>query len=125
MLKDILLVGTGGFAGSVLRYLVSAAMLPIVARMGFPLGTFGVNAAGSLLIGILFAALPAGGWHTLLVAGFCGGFTTFSAFSLESLKMLRGGQYGMAALYIAASLAVCLLFVWLGALIGSKVAKTI
>lgn len=125
MLKEIILVGTGGFAGSVLRYLISAAMFSTALRTGFPLGTFIVNASGSLLIGILFASLPTGGWQTLLITGLCGGFTTFSAFSLESLRLLRGGDYGMAALYVLASVAICILFVWLGMAAAGRFAKAI
>lgn len=79
-------------------------------KCGFPIGTVTVNAIGSLLIGVLMAALPQGGWMLLLVTGFCGGFTTFSAFSAEALALLRNGEYGMGALYVFGSIAVCILF---------------
>ena len=125
MLKDILLVGTGGFAGSVLRYLISAGMMSAAVRTGFPLGTFTVNAVGAFLIGAFFAVVPGGVWYTLLAAGFCGGFTTFSAFSLESLRLLRDGNYGTATLYIAGSVAVCIVFAWLGMTTGGKIVKTL
>lgn len=120
MLKNILMAGAGGFAGSALRYAVSLAMTPLMIKSGLPAGTLLVNAIGSLLIGIFFSCLPHNGWYMLLGVGFCGGFTTFSAFSLESLRMLKAGQYGVAAAYILASVAVCLLFAWLGMLAGSK-----
>lgn len=87
----MLLAGAGGFAGSVLRYAVSVFAVPWSLQSGFPVGTFAVNAAGSFLIGLSAALLPAGGWQTFAMAGFCGGFTTFSAFSLEAVRMVRGG----------------------------------
>ena len=102
----MLLAGAGGFAGSVLRYAVSVFAVPWSLQSGFPVGTFAVNAAGSFLIGLSAALLPAGGWQTFAMAGFCGGFTTFSAFSLEAVRMVRGGAYGAAAAYAAGSVAV-------------------
>lgn len=113
MIKEILLVGTGGFAGSVLRYLVSVAM----SSCAFPWGTFTVNASGSLIIGILLASVAPGGWHLLLIAGFCGGFTTFSAFSAQMFEMVREGNYATAALYMIASVAVCMAAVWMGVML--------
>lgn len=125
MLKDILLVGAGGFAGSVLRYLASVGTASLAVRTGFPAGTFIVNAVGSLLIGIFFTTIRDESLSRLLIAGFCGGFTTFSAFSLESLGLLRDGHYSAAALNILGSVAVCILFVWLGCLAGKQFVKTI
>ena len=89
--------------------------------LGFPAGTFAVNALGSLLIGILLEATSsvAAGW--LLIVGFCGGFTTFSTFSADAVRLLRAGDYGPAAAYIALSAGVCIAFaalgMWLGALV--------
>ena len=104
----MLLAGAGGFAGSVLRYAVSVFAVPWSLQSGFPVGTFAVNAAGSFLIGLSAALLPAGGWQTFAMAGFCGGFTTFSTFSLESVRLLRAGETHTALLYIGLSLALCL-----------------
>ena len=118
MVKEILLVGTGGFAGSALRYLVSVAMAG--TQVFLPWGTFTVNAVGSLLIGFLMSVLGQGAWYFLLVAGFCGGFTTFSAFSAELFGMIRSGNYGQAGIYIVLSIVVCVAAVWLGMLIGGK-----
>ncbi|MEI2986496.1 MAG: CrcB family protein [Alistipes inops] len=63
MVKEILLAGAGGFAGSALRYAVSAAVVSLPLQGGLPVGTFAVNAAGSLAIGVLAAWLPPGGWQ--------------------------------------------------------------
>ena len=82
-MKEILMVGLGGFAGSVCRYLISVAMLPLIPQDGIPWHTLLVNVVGSLLIGFLLAAEVQGHWHSLGVVGFCGGFTTFSTFSFK------------------------------------------
>jgi len=117
-LGNILLVGAGGFAGSVLRYLVSLGLRGASGEWKWPLATFSVNLVGSILIGLLWGksiqvAEPRL-WLTLGTAGFCGGFTTFSAFSLEILELLKGGEYTVALLYVAASVVVCVAGVWLG-----------
>ena len=84
---------------------------------------FTVNAAGSLLIGILLETTnsAAAGW--LLIAGFCGGFTTFSTFSADAVRLLRAGDYGPATAYIALSVAVCIAFAALGMWIGAQIAR--
>jgi CrcB protein len=117
MVKEVLLVGTGGFVGSALRYLVSIMMSGSAAGM-LPWATFTVNGAGSLLIGLFLALMGQGSWYFLLVAGFCGGFTTFSTFSAELFAMVRNGNYGQAGIYIAASIVICVLAVWLGMTLG-------
>lgn len=123
MFKEILLAGTGGFIGSALRYAVSVVLVSASVKSGFPFGTLLVNCIGALVIGVLWILLPPGSWQALAMAGFCGGFTTFSAFSLETLGMIRSGETINALLYIAASVLLCLLFVWIGTLLGSRVAR--
>lgn len=117
MLQSILMVGTGGFAGSVLRYLISRYM-SISTQSVFPFGTLIVNLAGSLFIGMIIAASLnddlSHSMRLLLATGFCGGFTTFSSFSYEFFSLLQNGHTGYAFLYAGASLALGLLFVWLG-----------
>jgi len=105
MIKNLLLVGLGGGIGSMLRY---AGSLLISTRI-FPYATLTVNIIGSFIIGIVFALsikeeIITGNWKLFLATGICGGFTTFSAFSLENMGLLQSGKYGMAFTYIALSI---------------------
>lgn len=121
MLQSILMVGIGGFAGSVLRYLISY-YLKVSWSTVYPFGTFTVNLAGSFLIGIIIATALTENLsqqaRLLLATGFCGGFTTFSTFSFEFFSLLQNGHTGYAFLYAVSSLALGLLFVWLGFSLG-------
>lgn len=114
---NLLLIGLGGFAGSVTRYGVS--ILGTRVGTSFPWGTLAVNLLGCLVVGGLVPFLegppPMGErWRLLVVTGFLGGFTTFSAFGLETQGLVQRGQPGLAALYVAASVLVGLGAVWLG-----------
>jgi fluoride exporter len=103
------LIALGGAAGSVLRYLM-------VSAIGTPLGTTAVNALGSFAIGVLFVALGSrDSWQVFLMVGLLGGFTTFSAFSLDTLKLVEAGQPLLAAGYALGSVALSLIAVALGA----------
>jgi CrcB protein len=105
-------VALGGAIGSVLRYLT-------VAGLGAPLGTLAVNVAGSFVIGFLFVMLAArAGLSPFLVTGVLGGFTTFSAFSLDALKLWEGGQAVLALGYVAGSVLLSLLAVAAGAILA-------
>ena len=123
MIRELLAVGLGGAAGSVVRYILSAWLLAGHTMLGFPTGTFAVNAAGSLLIGILLEAISSATAGWLLIVGFCGGFTTFSTFSADAVRLLRAGDYGPATAYIALSVAVCIAFAALGMWIGAQIAR--
>jgi CrcB protein len=117
MLQSILVVGVGGFVGSIFRYLISH-YINISAQSTFPFGTLTVNIVGSFLIGIIIAAALEGNlsksMRLLLATGFCGGFTTFSSFSYEFFSLLQHEQIGYAFLYATASFVLGLAFVWLG-----------
>ncbi len=115
MLKNFILVGLGGAAGSVLRYAVS---LLIMNRV-FPLATLLVNIAGSFLIGLILASGIknenfAGNWKLFLATGVCGGFTTFSAFSAENLQLLQSGKTTLSLVYITISIVTGIFAAWLG-----------
>ena len=94
LLKNILLVAAGGMTGSVLRYLVST----LVKHESFPSATLIVNLTGSLLIGLIMGYLAQkhhlGDWRLFLATGICGGFTTFSAFSWESIQLREQQRFG-------------------------------
>jgi CrcB protein len=101
------------------RYAASGVVLRWPAA-GFPWSTLLVNVAGSLVIGALALGIPADGRvvtenaRLFLMVGICGGFTTFSAFSLETLNLARNGEWALAAAYVLGSLALCLLAVAAG-----------
>jgi CrcB protein len=108
MSQTLPLVALGGALGAALRYLM-------VTAIGAPLGTLAVNVLGSLAIGVLFVWLGArDGWQLFLMTGVLGGFTTFSAFSLDTLKLVQSGQTLQAAAYVGASVALSLAAVALG-----------
>jgi CrcB protein len=111
MISSLVLIAAGGAAGSVLRHVVSQSV-------GFPFGTLAVNVAGSFAIGIAFVTLAGrGAAYPLVVTGMLGGFTTFSAFSLDTIRLIEAGRPGPAAGYVAASvlasLLACLGGIWL------------
>lgn len=103
----LLVIALGGAAGSVLRYLAGVFIPP---AQGFPVGTLAVNVLGSFLIGVFARVLAApDADHVLrlaLTTGFCGGFTTFSAFSAETITLMQQGKVGRAMAYVALSIAL-------------------
>ena len=121
MIREFLAVGGGGALGSIARYALSNGLLAGHALLGFPAGTFAVNAAGSLLIGILLTSLRSETAAWLLVVGFCGGFTTFSTFSADAVRLLRTGEWGSAGLYVVLSVGVCVAFAALGMWMGETI----
>lgn len=118
MLKNILLVGLGGGIGSMLRYLIGLGCG--LLHWASWISTLSVNALGSFLIGIFLSACGSGDWKLLLVVGLCGGFTTYSTFSAQSLDMLRSGNFLGASGYILGMLLLCLLCVWAGSCLGHR-----
>ena len=118
MIKVLLLVGSGGFIGSIARYLVQQLMHEKFDT-GFPIGTLTVNIIGSFIIGVIYAVSEKTGvlsseLRLFLAVGLCGGFTTFSSFSYESFKMISLEQFFFVALYMGLSLFLGLLATFLG-----------
>lgn len=118
---NILLVGLGGSAGSILRYLCQK-WINESYQHNFPLATFLVNVFGCLLIGILYALGEKGNvlspqTRLLLVTGFCGGFTTFSTFAFENMNLLRIGDNFYFLLYALGSVVLGIAAVYIGSLV--------
>lgn len=118
MIKDILFVALGGGAGSVLRFLCQKWIGSIV-NYSYPIGTLVINITGCFLIGVFFSiALKNSSfnsqWQLLLMTGLCGGFTTFSAFTLDGMNLLKQDKTGLFFLYIGASVLLGLLATWAG-----------
>lgn len=121
-LKQLLLVALGGGGGSVLRYVVQKLSYTWFGGP-FPLGTFAVNIIGSFIIGLLYGFITPGTpasseWRLLLITGFCGGFTTFSAFSMEGMVLLQQQRFIIFFLYFAASICLGLAATFAGAYIS-------
>lgn len=112
-----LLIALGGAAGSVVRYLLGGA-IQRASGSGFPVGTMVVNVSGCFLIGILVRQFMnvqlSQDLRALLIVGFCGGFTTFSTFSAETLALIEGGEYTRAGAYVLLSVVLCLLATLIG-----------
>ena len=118
MIKNILLIGTGGFVGSVARYYLSRATLHI-DFFSIPVGTLLVNVLGSFVIGFLVgisekSVILTADLRLLLMVGLCGGFTTFSTFTNENFMLMHNGQFLTVFLYTAASIILGFLAVYLG-----------
>jgi fluoride exporter len=117
--STIVLVGLGGFVGSVLRYVFSGYVQQASNSIQFPYGTLAVNVVGCLVIGFLSQLAETRGFFTaetrgLVFVGVLGGFTTFSTFSNETLNFLRDGETSIALVNIGAQLVLGLGAVWLG-----------
>jgi CrcB protein len=121
----ILLVGAGGFLGSIARYITT---ISIDKRLNsfFPYGTLTVNLLGSFFLGMILSMVikktgtTAEQWKLLMGTGFCGGFTTFSAFAFENVSLLEARFSGTALIYTALSLAFGVVAVWAGMLLGKN-----
>lgn len=120
-MKQLLLVGFGGFIGSVLRFLISK-LNHSWHLLSLPMGTLAVNVIGSFVIGLLIGMSAKGNLisadlRLFLMVGLCGGFTTFSTFSSENMLLLQNGQIATAILYMGLSIVLGLLAVWGGYLV--------
>ena len=123
-----LYIALGGAIGSVARHWLSETVSTRVDS-SFPWGTFLVNVSGCVLIGFFGSLAGPGGRsfgsteaRAFFMVGICGGYTTFSAFSLQTLNLLRIGDWPRAGAYAVSSVLVCLLGVWLGHLLAAAFA---
>ncbi|HLS87171.1 MAG TPA: fluoride efflux transporter CrcB [Burkholderiales bacterium] len=122
-MKLVLLVAAGGAAGAVARYKLAGLVTRHAVAAAFPYGTFAVNVLGCLLAGLLIGV--AGHYsiftaqaRVLVFTGFLGGFTTFSAFGIETVALLERGQYLMASSYVVLSVLCGLAVLWAGMKLG-------
>lgn len=125
MLRSILIVGLGGFIGSALRFLVTR-WFQVQTASQFPWGTFTVNIIGSFVIGLAFGLSENGNlltpeWRLFITVGLCGGFTTFSSLSNDTLLLLQGREFVAASLYIALSFFLGLLAVFAGRFVTTQI----
>lgn len=119
------IVMAGGAIGTLLRYLISLLALPISREL--PWGTIFINMTGSFVIGLFGTLTLASGrypvpevWRLFVMVGLCGGYTTFSAFSLQTLDLMRSGAMVRAALNVALSLILCIAAVAVGHLVAAR-----
>lgn len=127
-MKDIIIVGLGGFLGAISRYKIGGLILHHTVNHKFPFSTFFINLIGCFLIGIL--AGMAEKHHLinpqiklLLITGLLGGFTTFSSFSLESIYLIKRGEFLIALLYGVSSLVLGILLAYLGDFLAIKILR--
>lgn len=118
LLKNILWVGLGGAVGSICRFLAQKYLTQLYPHP-FPLGTFVVNMLGGFLIGLFFGIATKHEYFTptfrlLLMTGFCGGFTTFSAFTLEGIQLLNEQKFLIFTLYFGLSVLLGLIATFIG-----------
>ncbi len=122
-MNPLFVIALGGASGAILRFLISSGVYNCLGR-GFPYGTLAVNVIGSLLMGLLTAALVvekvalSSEYRAAILVGFLGALTTFSTFSLDSYYLLEQQQWTKAALNIFGSVSACVFAVWIGLLIG-------
>jgi len=118
-MHPVLLAGLGGFLGSVARYKLGGLVLHLTVQERFPFSTFAVNVLGCLTVGVLAGLAErheafGPDARLFLFTGLLGGFTTFSAFGLEAVYLLRRGEVATAALYAGGSVVLGIAAVWLG-----------
>ena len=121
MFSTLTLVALGGAIGAALRYLSGVAMLRVLGPQDFPLAILSVNVVGSFLMGVFVVAAAHKGltaYSPFVMTGLLGGFTTFSAFSLETVTLIERGEVSSAALYVGLSVALSIGGLMLGLLLA-------
>ncbi|MDQ2177474.1 fluoride efflux transporter CrcB [Marinifilum sp. D714] len=118
MLRTLLLIGMGGFLGSISRFLVGQALHRFFDTV-FPIGTMTINIVGSFIIGVVYSLaerdnLISPEIRMFLAVGFCGGFTTFSSFAFDKLNLLKDSGFLYLSMYLGGSVFLGLLAVYLG-----------
>ncbi len=114
----VTLLAVGGGVGANARYWFGRLVVDLQGEVEFPWATFCINVIGSIILGVVAAEfrlhpdLAQRNWYLLLGAGFCGGFTTFSTFSFETLTLIQDGKLWVAAVYAVGSVLAGLLGVW-------------
>jgi CrcB protein len=125
-LQTLLPVAAGGALGAVLRVLAARPFTAMYGTAAWPWWLIFVNVSGSLLIGVLWALLQESrisqDWGPFLVTGVLGGYTTFSTFSLDTIRLMEDGRFGAAAFYVLASVGLSLGAAYLGLQIGRALA---
>jgi CrcB protein len=122
IMRLYLLLALGGALGTVARYYLGTR---VGVGQEFPWATLLINVSGSFAIGLAATLAAEGRWFAstegrlFLMTGICGGFTTFSAFSLQTLVLAQKGEWLRAGVYVASSVMLCLVAVWLGYLVAS------
>lgn len=125
-MNTVLAVAAGGAIGALSRYWLYNAVHGVLGR-GFPYGTLAVNVLGSALMGFLYVWLfdrlnMGAGWRAFLLVGCLGSFTTFSAFSLETLNLMQSGAWLRGLTNVVASVTVCIAAAWIGTMLGRQLA---
>lgn len=118
MLRTLLMIGMGGFLGSISRYLLGLGLHRIFDTI-FPIGTMTVNIVGSFIIGVVYSLAERDNlinpeMRMFLAVGFCGGFTTFSSFAFDKLNLLKDSGFLYLSLYLGGSVFLGLLAVYIG-----------
>ena len=125
MISQLTFIAAGGAIGSLFRFWLSTGVYALLGR-GFPYGTLTVNVIGSLIMGLLYVFMYermdiSAEWRAGVLIGLLGAFTTFSAFSIETLNLIEAGEQLRAGVNIILSVALCISGCWLGMVIGRQI----